>query len=255
VNTCNSTCFACKTKGWLYDFLKRRFGLTYDQAKAMCRGYWQDGPSGSVRTSQTHTNALSLPQGATKDFTRPFLDYLANRNFGPEVINRYDLYSGSYFGPFRYRLVIPIYKDSILVNYLGRDITGIYKARYRNCPNSLAVIPSKSCVYNLDMAMDKVIICEGPTDVWRMGMSAICTLGTTFTNDQVMAIKKAGVTHAAVFFDPGEKSQRLGIELSKVLNSVGVQAFNCDIGGDIDPGDLDENTASLIRKEIWAAWT
>lgn len=250
ISTGNFSCFVCKAKGWVYDYLERALGLSRQQAKEMCRGYFTGAPSDSVRLDTPRPSALALPPGATKDFPDFFLDYMASRNYGPEIIQRYDLYSGGYSGPFRYRLIIPVYQRERLVNYLGRDVTGNLESRYRNCKNALAVTHSKSCVYNLDQAGKKVIICEGPTDVWRMGSGAICTLGTTFTNDQIRLIKDAGVTHATVLFDPGPQSQALANALAGSLDMMGLEAMVYRMEGDKDPGELDDDTAFLIRKEI-----
>jgi DNA primase len=251
VETGNFHCFSCKAKGWLYDFLMRRFGASYDQVKTMCRGYWQKGGTGPLRAPAAHARTTTLPPGSTKDFTTPFSRYLEARNFGPEIIARYDLYSGGYNGPFQYRLVMPVYENDVLVNYLGRDITNQQEARYKNCPNELAAVSSKSCVYNLDQVMKNAIIVEGPTDVWRMGMGTICTLGTTYTNDQVRKIKKAGVEQAMLLFDPGDKAQTLAKDLASALNGVGIRTWVYSLDGGTDPGDFSDDKACAIRNEIF----
>lgn len=250
INTGNFHCFVCKAKGWVYDYLERAQGLSRAQCKAMCHGYFTGAPIDSLRLNTTRPSTLALPPGATKDFPQYFEDYLINRGYGQEVIQRFDLYAGGYSGPFRYRIIIPVYQDERLVNYLGRDITGQLSSRYKNCKNELAVVHSKSCIYNIDQASKRVIICEGPTDVWRMGSGAVCTLGTTFTNDQVRAIKKAGVLQAAVLFDPGPKSQKLANELATALDMVGIESVVYRMEGGKDPGELDDDAAYEIRKEI-----
>lgn len=250
LNTGNFSCFTCKAKGWVYDYLERAQGLDRAQARIMCRPYFTGAPSDSVRLHRAYAGTVDLPPGATKDFTPPFLEYLNGRNYGEEVITRYDLFCGGWSGPFKYRLLIPVYYQERLVNYLGRDITGQLEARYRNCKNDLCVVPSKSCVYNIDQAGKKVIIVEGPTDVWRMGTGSICTLGTTFTNDQIHVIKKAGITHAATLFDPGPKSQALANQLATSMDLVGIQSFVYTMDGDTDPGGLSDDAAFSIRREI-----
>jgi len=250
LNTGNFNCFVCRSKGWVYDYLERALGLSRAQAKALCRGYFTGAPNDSLRLDTARPGTLALPPGATRDMPPFYVEYLKSRGYGEEVVQRFDLHAGGYSGPFKYRLIIPVYWHDQLVNYLGRDVTGQLSSRYKNCRNELAVVHSKSCVYNIDQASRKIIICEGPTDVWRMGSGAVCTLGTTFTNDQIRTIKDAGVTHAAVLFDPGPKSQRLAQMLAGSLDMMGIESMVYCMEGDQDPGELDDDAAYEIRKEI-----
>src|SRR3990167_5007234 len=71
---------------------------------------------------------------------------------------------------FAYRLVVPIFENKGIVNYVGRDLTGLSKLRYLAIPNGVGIKNYKDCIYNAgDLEKRKgAVIVEGIFDVWRL---------------------------------------------------------------------------------------
>jgi DNA primase len=92
------------------------------------------------------------------------------------------------------------------------------------------------------------IAVEGITDVWRFGRHSFATFGIGYTRQQVQLISKV-FQRVAVCFDGGEtQALRSANQLIADLRFRGVDSFRVDIQG--DPGDLDQNEADYIVKQI-----
>lgn len=108
-----------------------------------------------------------------------YLDYLVGRGFNDpiSVAETYDLHYCTH-GEFGRRLILPIYHEGRLVNWTGRDVTGLAKLRYnslsdkpdvakRQGANTPAPMSLTSTVFNHDRAErggDALVVCEGPFD-------------------------------------------------------------------------------------------
>ena len=76
------------------------------------------------------------------------------------------------------RIFIPVYKDGVLVGWQARVI-GDQRNKFIPKYYSMPGWRKGMFVYNHDMAkrFNHVVICEGPTDVWRYGPEAVCLFG------------------------------------------------------------------------------
>lgn len=247
--TANVHCWKCKTKGWIYDYLMEEFKCDRRKAREICKPYMSDrvGFSEELLTKVTRTK---LPEEASKNFPKCHIKYLNSRGFSYETIQRFDLYSIFMESKYSYRIVIPIKYDDTLVAFTTRAISKVMEPRYLHSPNDISVIPVKQTVYNIDMMTDHVIICEGPTDVWKMGTSCIATFGVEFTNRQLNMIRKKGVKKATILYDPGKGGTRSGKELNTALDFIGIESEIYTLK-DKDPGELSETEVQDIRKEIF----
>ena len=141
-----------------------------------------------------------------------------------------------------------------MVNYVVMDIhRGKYKDRpkYRNCPNEKAVIPIKSCLYNLDnITSPNIIVVEGIMDSWRIGDGSIATFGTSFTQEQLILIVRKEPKKIFIIFDPEPKALASAKEMAMVLATVckGVEIITLP---EIDPGEMDSEQVNAVRRLLY----
>lgn len=124
-----------------------------------------------------------------------FREYLQDRGFDLEELARtyrvgYAPKDSTWFKPtpsqalngieesvtYQDRIVIPIICQRMLVGFQARRIDGEEKYKYLNKPNGLS---KSSLLYNLDTALlrREVCVCEGVTDVWKVGDRGVATFG------------------------------------------------------------------------------
>ena len=178
------------------------------------------------------------------------INYLLKRNFDPEKIKKeWDIKGTGIYGAFAYRIIMPVYLNKKLVNFVGRDVTGKSKLRYDNCKNEDSIVPLKDTVYGVDYVKDKVLIVEGPTDVWRLGRGAVATFGTAYTIKQVKLLKSFKTRY--IMFDPSDKeAQKRAKELASDLSAFAGRTEILTFKGYKDPGELPQNEADDLMKEL-----
>ena len=111
----------------------------------------------------------------------PVLEYLASRNL---YLEDYNFYWTPKIG-FSNRLIIPFYKDGIIVGYTARSI-GDAKPKYIS-------EQQPGYVFNLDRQTDDrdfVIVCEGPIDAISIDATAI--MGAEIKDSQNWLLKQLG---------------------------------------------------------------
>lgn len=190
---------------------------------------------------------ILLPKEAKKKFPRVHRDYLSGRNFDPDyLIRKYDLYACYQFGPFRYRIIFPVYYQRELVAYVGRDITGQAEMPYKNSPIEYSKIPVKETLYNIDTVKDTAIVVEGPFDAVRLGDGAVATFGTKYTKSQLAML--IGLKRVFIFSDADAENE--GEKLSKQVAGF-VDHVEVLSSQDIpDPGEMTEQEVLFLKKEL-----
>jgi len=85
------------------------------------------------------------------------------------------------------RVVIPIICQGMLAGFQARSIDDDPKYKYLNKPNGLS---KSSLLYNLDRAIlrKEVCVCEGVTDVWKVGDRGVATFGRNPSEWQLWAL-------------------------------------------------------------------
>jgi len=91
-------------------------------------------------------------------------------------------------GEYTHRLIIPVYFNDQIVTFQAADLTGRGDIKYRSCPPERSTISIKEIVYGLDQVGDQVILVEGVTDKWRMGLDAVALFGKVVTEQQIKLI-------------------------------------------------------------------
>ena len=251
------TCWSCGGKRRL-DVLKQLCGCSHDRAVEVYRKYWNDT---GLQRPRGRANQIAVPQIDTVSFpyfvkpmAEPHKAFLRSRNFDPEKIEREWLVKGT--GPMptnpqQLRVMIPVYFGGCMVCYQGRDITDKAKAKYWSLPRELSARPIKSCLYGYDRArkFSTVVVCEGPTDVWRLGPGAVALFGVAYRVAQVRLL--AQWKRVVLLFDGDEAGYEAADKIRAELEIVGVDcAVMPTFGSGIDPADLsDEDAARFMREE------
>jgi 5S rRNA maturation endonuclease (ribonuclease M5) len=191
---------------------------------------------------------ITLPAGCGK-MESTHRKYLIRRRFDPDYLEAtWQLMGTKQYGDYKFRIIAPIYRNGIMVSYQGRDITNRSDQRYKACSKPEEVIHHKNILYGSDYVRnERVIVCEGITDVWRLGKGTVATFGTQYTKKQIEEIYRLAKTVFILYdFDAQDKADRLSWELSL----LGIEVERVFLDKVKDPGDLKSNEAEYIRKEL-----
>jgi hypothetical protein len=189
------------------------------------------------------------PPGTVESFPSIHAEYLKNRGYDVRQLREaFGIKATYYTGDFKYRIVVPIYQNGILVTYVGRDVTGKAPLKYKNLAERKSVLPAKECVYNIDNIDDTAIICEGIFDAWRFGMYGVAVLGLQFTATQINTLAKK-LKRGIICFDSEPTAQRKAEELAEslALQGVDVEILLID---QHDPGEMSQKEADEVKKAL-----
>ncbi|MFA5355740.1 MAG: hypothetical protein WC302_03380 [Candidatus Paceibacterota bacterium] len=185
-----------------------------------------------------------------KDLPQLHWDYLEKRGYDPKYLQRKYLVRSCYItGRFPYRVVVPVIMNGQIVNISARDVTGKQKEKYMGLKNNEAIIPMKSCLYNIDSVRDKIVIVEGIFDQWKIGNGCVATFGVEWTSDQLDLIREKDVIKAFVMYDAEEKAQKKAEILANALSAF-VPSVEIVVPPKADPGELTKEEAWEIRREL-----
>lgn len=193
---------------------------------------------------------LKLPIGTTK-MTKLHKDYLESRNFDPDRLEEiFQLQGTGHLGDYKFRIIAPIYHEEVLVSYQGRDITDKSKLRYKTCAIENEVRHHKYCLYALDSVQgSSILIVEGITDVWRLGIGAVATFGIKFTLEQAKLLTK--FKRRFIAFDPEPQAIAQAEKLAHLTSTMGGESILVELYEEgLDPGDLSQEKANGIMKEL-----
>jgi DNA primase len=117
----------------------------------------------------------------------------------------------------------------------------------------------KKCLYGFDEAINSshIVICEGPTNVWRGGSPCVATFGTGFTTAQLCLIAE-NWTQVGVLFDADDAGVKAGKKLARSLEMLGVEkVVRVELGpedfgkrGGKDLADMQPAKAKAIMDQI-----
>lgn len=245
IETGSYHCWKCDAVGPLPSLIYDITDMEKGAISQLIRGYRSEGGGGRKKEGKKVTQ-IELPACFQK-LPELHREYLLSRGFSPkEIVKKYGVRATHHVGRWGYRLIVPVIFNGELVNFTAMDVSG-QGTKYIHCPNEQAVIDMKSVLYNFDTVRDKAIICEGVTDVWRMGDGAVATFGTQFTEAQLRLITER-VSEAWVLYDSDahKKGERLGYQLSGIINRV--EQIRLDEG---DPADLSPAMVRKIRRWVY----
>ena len=244
-------CWACGQKKNMLQFIMAVEKCNFAAAKSIAKKYTSDYID--TTTVQEHgVSKVEIPTGVKPHLDKHHRKYLRKRNYHPRLIeDTFHLYGGGVIGPFKYRIVAPVYENNKILTLVGRDITDKSAIPYKNLSGKKSVLPAKHCVYNIDNIGDTAIIVEGITDVWRLGSyGVIATLGLVFTNAQINRIASK-LKKAYIMFDSEPQAIRQAEELANLLHMQGVNTIEILELSEGDPADLTKDEVVGLRKSIF----
>lgn len=240
-------CWRCGHKSFITSIITDNINLSYPEASKIVKEF-SDDMIVPKEEEIIHPQLMSLPKEATKELPPLHVNYLLKRNFDPSILQRdYGILATHTTGYFAYRIVIPIIVNHALVNFTARDVTGQQDNKYKNCDNRYAIMPTKETIYNIDTVKDKIIICEGPTDVWRIGKGSVATMGVEYTTTQLALLAQKEAKEIFILYDSDAitKAEKLASAVSTFCPKVEIIELE-----DGDPGSMDPEDVIKLRKEI-----
>lgn len=244
-----TNCWRC---GWhsLANTIHTLLECNWHQTQAIIKQY-STGITTNIPTTEhlPSVSVIKLPSSCGP-LTAVHRKYLKNRHFNPDkLIHDWQLVGTQHVGNYKWRIIAPVYLNSKLVSYQGRDITGKSSLPYMACPTDEEVVHHKHTLYGIDYVVNrKAIIVEGIVDAWRMGRGTVATFGTGYTREQLLMMVK-WLRQAFVLYDAEPEAQEIAQQLTAELYGLGIQTENICLGKG-DPGDLPNETAAQIKREL-----
>lgn len=197
---------------------------------------------------------VEFPLGTLDHLPKRHREYLEDRDFDPDrLIDMWDLKAtgNKAKGQNKNRIIVPIYYKNRLMSYQGRAIADNVDPKYKACDMENERRHHKYCLYGIDLAIgDSVLVLEGVTDVWRMGIGSVCTFGIKYKEIQVLLLARH-FKNVFVMFDPREPAaQQQSKNLTMQLNAMGRKAEQITYDSDKDPASLSDDDAKYIMREL-----
>jgi hypothetical protein len=152
-------------------------------------------------------------------------NYLLKRGFTKYHIEKYNLMFTS-AGYYYHRIIVPVYREGVLVNWLGRRFDERVKGRYMNSRLDNSVIRFSETLYGIDSWSGVVIrLVEGAFDKMRIGDSALALNRSQFSRKQrniIYGLTRRGEVPVHLLLDPEAEHRAISIgeELSALVRRI-----------------------------------
>ena len=187
---------------------------------------------------------LIIPSGL-QPLSGPHRRYLRGRGFDPDEITRVWGVQGVGIAPrYGWSLFIPIHHQGEVVSWTTRSI-GSKGKRYLNAPSDQERLPAKSLLYGEDQVRGAVIVCEGPTDVWRIGPGAVAVMGLIVTQEQIERLSRHPVR--VVCFDREPEAERRMNRLVDTLRQFSGETYAVELETGDDVASADQGEIDAVR--------
>ncbi len=243
------TCWRCGGKSAV-KVISKITRSTDSETRQIIKRYSGSNPATKTnkKEKKEKSSKCSLPAGLVPFKGKPYR-YIKERKFKvKELVSEWDLKATGPVGAFKHRIIIPIYFKNQLVSFQGRDLTGKSDMKYKACPQQYEVRGHKHCLYGYDkIEGDRIVVCEGVTDVWRLGVGSVATFGIKFTMEQVRLL--SNFKQVFILYDTDPEAVIQADQLGKYLSASGsnVEFIHLSEG---DPGELDDKEAKLLMRDL-----
>ncbi len=238
-------CWRCKA--WKKDeIIMKLASCSRREVKSILKSYGGKSIIQEVEEAE-HADECKLPVGCG-DLTKRHRKYLRSRKFDPDqLIDTWSLQGTGPVGPYKFRIIAPIYHEGRMVSFQGRDITGKQPLPYKACEKAQEERGHKTTLYGGDLTLGgTVVVCEGIVDAWRLGVGAVATFGVAYTPSQVNLLRKYDKVY--ILYDNDEpavqSANKLGWELS-AFTEVEIISIEYD-----DPGVMPQDEADELMKHL-----
>jgi DNA primase len=123
--------------------------------------------------------------------------------------------------------------------------------RYVSARPDQELTPHKSLLYGEDYTRHAVVICEGPTDAWRIGPGAVATMGLSVTLSQVYRMSRFPVR--VICFDNESEARRRADRLAKQLQPLPGETYVAWIETGKDVAEADPAEVVELRRRFLGA--
>ena len=246
------TCFACGFHN-LNETLSKLLNISVSVIPDIIRNYkTRTIIVDSLNKKKTVINKIELP---TDTFTIAERKYLRSRNFSPKYLNqKYGIVGGGITGKWKHRIIIPLIYNNKIVSFTGRSILPknqleeLEIPRYKNLSINESIFNSKNILYNMNNIEGRtVVLCEGPFDVLRFDGNAVCSFGTTITQEQI-EVMAYNYDKIFIIFDNEIEAQKKARKYGMELACLGVDVEIINACEDFGKNDLGECTEEEIKK-------
>lgn len=191
------SCWVCGSKGSPLKLIKLLTEKTWSECKAIQHQYYNPELLLEGEEEVIISRRLLFPKEFEKinpDKIPPLVhQYLISRNFNPKFLAQsYSLYYPGMRGNYAFRMIIPIFYKNRMVCFTARAVDNRNPLRYKNCPNEEAEIPINDLLYGYDdhPPNTPIIIVEGITDYWRLGIGSLAIFKSDLTPTQVNLLRE-----------------------------------------------------------------
>jgi len=194
------------------------------------------------------TGKLIMPSGI-KHLSSIHKKYLHSRGFNWRKIQCIWQIKGIGIAPnLQWRIFIPIIYHSQIVSWTTRSISKKENiTRYISASEEEESMPHHELLYGEDFARGAVIVTEGVFDVWRIGVGAVCTFSTGYSQEQLERIVKYPTR--AICFDNEKEAQKRARKLVNDLSVFPGDTYNIILDNK-DPAEESRKNIKQLRKEI-----
>lgn len=225
-------------KGWGPSFkalIKEIEGCSWGRAKEIWEGLGGDtAVDESWRVDgKEPPSVCELPEGCypfsspgpftgIRDFA---FNYLRKRGFSKYHIEKYKLHFTA-IGYYQHRIIVPVYRDGVMVNWLGRRFTKAANGgRYMNCRLDKSIKRFAEMLYGEDSWQGEVLrLVEGAFDRMRIGDSALGLNRSQFSRTQrnIITSLAGRTTPVHLLLDPEAEHRAISIgeELSPFIPRI-----------------------------------
>lgn len=251
-------CWLCNAKGSIVDFIKGVDEVSTKEAIETAEGFtlgWEHGWDEEDEFDEhKRKKGDILPVGfkyITARSAPPLVrHWFKKRKFPLSFCEEYRLGFCRMGGDHPLHLIIPITMNHRLVSYIAADLTGYADNKYVMCPNAVALVEKNGVVFGVDEIVDlkKVVIVEGVTDKWRVGINAVAFLTKNWHTNQVLQLQKktSHKTKVIVLLDADAK--RKAKELSAALQLFYKKVYTVQIEKKDRSSDPDGLSKKLIKR-------
>ena len=244
----NMNCWRCGSHP-VYEFLSIALSNRKISIKQIMKQYDQAGFLPSNKKIIIRKRKAKLPP-QVEPMVGIHRRYLLGRKFKPaELQDEWHLRGTKGFSKeWNWRIIAPIKNISgIITAYAGRALGEGVKPKWKFSDNKDMTENPKKMLYGIDKVKDRVLIVEGISDVWRMGIGSVGVFGIDWTIEQASILKN--YTHRFIMFDPETQAQKQAKKLADWLAPFSGKT-EIITGFKTDPGDFQQAEADNIMKEL-----
>ncbi len=240
--------------------LMRILGLSYGEVEGLVTTVDRTKllePETEEKSNTTRLPALEFPWTIRSmvelKVGHRFRTYLQRRGFREvgELIDEYDIHYSMASGPWKDRIILPIYIDHRLVTWTARSIHPTAEIRYRTLSKEKSVMPIKDTLWNYDEiwadAHDYLVLVEGPFDAMNLdynGVRATCMFGSSISDNQIDLLSTFEFENLYILLDSGTYSNALGIQKKLAFLRPNIIQLP---EGVADPGNLTPDQIKTLR--------